>query len=160
MTRPTETVPSPVPAEDTILHRGGCGSVRGRRERLAHWRAWHASGTRAINELCSGHTIASRGDLSRVQTLLCHNLVRAYLDVGRPPDDLTATGALRELCGLRVGHHDDECVPFEPGLAALPRAGSKPIDTITPCHVTRKRLNSSVHRWVLGEERKERKKGK
>ena len=41
---------------------------------------------------------------------------------------------LYKFCGLRVGDHDDECgpcVPFHLGLPALPRAGSKPIDTVS-----------------------------
>ena len=56
------------------------------------------------------------------------------MNVGRPPDDLTVAGASGELCGLRVDYHDDECglrVPFQPGLAAQPRVGSKPIDTVS-----------------------------
>ena len=32
----------------TLLRVGGCRSVRRRRERLAHWRAGHASGIRTI----------------------------------------------------------------------------------------------------------------
>ena len=56
------------------------------------------------------------------------------MDVCRPPDNLTAAGALGELCGLRVGYHDDESGlrgPFQLGLAALPRAGAKPVDTVS-----------------------------
>ena len=58
-------------------------------------------------------------------------------------------------------------MPFHLVLAALPRAGSKPIDTVSClppeaklvgwlkrgvalCFVTRKRLNSSVLSWVAG----------
>ena len=108
--------------------------MRRRQARLAHWRAWHASGIRAISEVRRGRSIPSRRDPSHSQTLLCGNLERGYVDVGRPPDDLTAAGALGELCGLRVGCHDDVCglrVPLMPGLAALPRAASKPIDTVS-----------------------------
>ena len=116
-----------VPVVDT---GGRCRSVRRRHERLARWRAWHASGIRAINELCSGRAIPSRRDPSRGQA----KIWSAYVNVGRPPDDLTVAGAFGELCGLRVDYHDDECglrVPFQPGLAAQPRVGSKPIDTVS-----------------------------
>ena len=64
--------------------------MRRRRERVAHWRTWHASGIRTVNELCSGRDIPSRRHPSRVQTLLCNNLERAHVDVGRPPGDLSA----------------------------------------------------------------------
>ena len=101
--------------------------------------------------------------------LTVNNLERAHVDVGRPPDDLTGAGALGELCGLRVGYHDDECgprVPFQPGLAAPPPAGSKAIDTVscllvkrvgwlkrgvTLCYVTRKGLDSSGMSWVWSD---------
>ena len=49
--------------------------------------AWHASGIRIIEGLCGG---------------------RAFrVDAIQPSDDITAAGALGELCGLRVGYHDD-----------------------------------------------------
>ena len=83
-----------------------------------------------LNELESGRAIPSRRDPSRVQTLLCNNLERAYVDVGQPPVDLTASRALGEVCGLRISYHDDECGPrvtIQRGLAALPRAWSKPV---------------------------------
>ena len=81
-------------------------------------------------EICFGRTFPSRQETSRVQSLLCKNLV--HLDVGRPPNDLTATGTLGELCGFRVGYQDDDCAPrvsYQPGLAVPPRARSTPVDT-------------------------------
>ena len=93
-------VPSPVTVADAALYFGRCRSVRRRRERLAHWRAWHASGFRTMNELCCGRAIPSRRDPSRVQTFLCNNLERAHVDVGRPPGDLTAAGALGDLSAV------------------------------------------------------------
>ena len=62
------------------------------------------------------------------RTFLC-----AYLDVGQPPVDPTAAGALGELCVLRVGDLNDESGPrvlFQ-GLPALLRAGSTPLDTVS-----------------------------
>ena len=64
--------------------------------RLAHWRAWHACGIRTTDDLCRGRAVPSRSDPSRVQTLLCNNMERAYVDVGRPPGDRTASGGLGE----------------------------------------------------------------
>ena len=127
-------VSPPEPVLVTGLHGGGCRSVRRRQERLAHWRAWHASGVRTIDELCNLCPIPCRRDSSCVQTLLCNKLKRACVDAGRLPGDLTAAGALGELCGFHVGFHDDGCgprAPCQPGLAALPRAASKPIDTVS-----------------------------
>ena len=116
-------------------HRSSwCQSVGRRWERLTHWRAWRASGIRTISELCSRRAIQSRRDPFLVQTLLCKKFgacSRGRKLASRRYD--IAAGALGELCGLRVGYHGDECgppVPFQPGLPALGRAGSKPIDTV------------------------------
>ena len=81
----------------TVLRAGGCRSVRRRRERLAHWRAWHASGVRTIDELCSGRAIPNRQELSRVQTLLWTWADLQTISPLREP--------FGELCGLRVGYH-------------------------------------------------------
>ena len=114
--------------------------VAGVVQRDVAWSAWliGAPGMLLVfvpsNQLCGGRAVPSRRDPSHVQTLTCNNLERACVDVGRPPGDLTAAGALGEPYGLRVGYHDDECgprVPFQPWLAALPRAGSKPIDIVS-----------------------------
>ena len=65
---------------------------------------------------------------------LSNNLERPNLDESKPPDDLTAAGALCGLCGTRVGNHDGECgarVPFQLEGAAIPHSRSEPIDTFS-----------------------------
>ena len=94
---------------------------------------------------------------------LSPNWERACLDVGKLPDDLTASETLSKLRILRVGYHDDEFGPrvlFQPGHAAFPRDGhhqlcvlSLPVSWLshgaTLCFVIRKRVPSSARSWDL-----------
>ena len=91
-------------------HQAGSGSLRVAENSCSHWQAWHVSGIRTINKLCSGRDIPSRRDPSRVKlslAMICNALKWTLADL---QTDLKAAGAPGELCGLHVGYHDDECV--------------------------------------------------
>ena len=72
-------LPSSPPDPDVVtgLQPGACRTVRRLQERLAHWRAWHDSGIRTINELCRWRATPRRRDPSRAHNLLCSILERA-----------------------------------------------------------------------------------
>ena len=68
-------LPSSPPDPDVVtgLQPGACRTVRRPQERLAHWRAWHDSGIRTINELCRWRATPRRRDSSRAHNLLLQN---------------------------------------------------------------------------------------
>ena len=129
-----EFLPSPLPFPRRGLTENLQELSRGVQRRLHakdHWQGWCNDGVGAINKMYSGDRIPGDACASGGQVECLDNLVPAYQRMGKPPNDITAAGAFRELCGTRVGYSVEPCprAQFGSGVIAMPPAGTVPIDT-------------------------------
>ena len=143
---------------DTILHCGGCPSVRRRRERLAHLRAWYSCHQRAL-----------QGMAFRVHAifLVCATIwsgltwMWAGLQMTLPLRKPMVSSAAYALAVMMMNecHISRGLLPFRvlglnqsaPSVVFILRLVGWLKRGVTLCFVTRKRLNSSVLNWVLSD---------
>ena len=161
-------VSSVVLVADTRVHIGGC-SMRRRRERLAHWRAWHASVTPSMNELCMPSGPFQVDEILPVFKLsfaLIWNALTwtsAVRQTTLPREPLVSSAAyawavtmtsVAVACNFSRGL-PPYCVPGRsqstPPVVLLLRIVGWLERGVTPCFATRKRLNSSVLSSVLSD---------
>ena len=102
-----------------------CRSVRRRALRRNHALEVARKSALALNQLYGGEggSLPASGH-SDAQCAVAHNLRRAALDLGAPPDDLTPQGALSALLGAR-GYEGgpSNVAAMDVDLIALPPAG-------------------------------------
>ena len=129
-----------------------CRSVRRRALRRNHALEVARKSALALNQLYGGEggSLPASGH-SDAQCAVGHNLRRAALDLGAPPDDLSPQGALSALLGAR-GYEGgpSNVAAMDVDLIALPPAGFTPVsfEQLVGADATQSLL-SSLHSTVL-----------
>ena len=87
------------------------------------WKSWNNEGVKCLNEL-SGEGGSGRvpSTPNRLQRMSLQHLSEVYKSLDKPPSDLSAATAFRELCGNTVPYLTEDAGPrpYQEGLVSLP----------------------------------------